>query len=255
MAGATYGARGVRGSDIVAVAEAPDGLDHLTGSSTIVADCRDLTLLPAFEDVHEHLLEAARNSALVPVERARSIAEFCDAIAAAARSAPPHQWVQTSVAWHESNLREGRLPTRAELDAASPAHPVLARRGGHLAVANSTALAQAGINGAAPDSPGGRIGRDTDREPNGLLEGAAVYRVATFAPPVPPAVLMTGINRTSAQYAALGVGTVREAMIGVDELGTYQSALEAGELHVRVRPSSGSPTMSAPTPRSTLSEA
>jgi hypothetical protein len=90
-------------------------------------------------DPHEHLLEAAKNTALVPVGQARSIAEFADAVRRAAEAAAEGQWVQTSIAWHESNLAEGRLPTRPELDAASPDHPVLARRGGHLAVASSTA--------------------------------------------------------------------------------------------------------------------
>jgi predicted amidohydrolase YtcJ len=56
----------------------------------------------------------------------------------------------TSMAWHESNLAENRLPTGAELDAAAPANPVLARRGGHLAVASTAALAAAGIGPGIP---------------------------------------------------------------------------------------------------------
>ena len=75
-----------------------------------------------------------------------------------------------------------RLPTGAELDAAAPDHPVLARRGGHLAIADGAALAAAGIGPGTPDPPGGRIGRMPDGRPDGLLEGGAVYQVAAFAP-------------------------------------------------------------------------
>ena len=36
----------------------------------------DLTLLAAFADSHEHLMEASRNTLLVPADKARSVAEF-----------------------------------------------------------------------------------------------------------------------------------------------------------------------------------
>jgi predicted amidohydrolase YtcJ len=185
MTGLTYRAIALRGTDIVAVAEQPDGLDHLAEATTTVTDCRDLTVLPAFADAHEHLMEAARNAKLVPVDKAHTVADFTGTVARTAGTAAPGEWIQTSNAWHESNLAERRLPTRAELDAASPDHPVLARRGGHLAVANSAALRMAGITAATADPPGGGIGRDADGEPNGVLEGSAVYRVQAAAPRPP----------------------------------------------------------------------
>jgi predicted amidohydrolase YtcJ len=45
-----------------------------------------------------------------------------------------------------------------------------------------------------------------------------------------------GLARGSAAYAALGVGTIREAMITTGELLAYQDAAEQGKLSVRVRP-------------------
>jgi predicted amidohydrolase YtcJ len=59
---------------------------------------------------------------------------------------------------------------------------VLARRGGHLAVANSAALQAAGVGPDRPDPPGGKIGRLADGGRDGTLEGGAVYQVAAFAP-------------------------------------------------------------------------
>jgi predicted amidohydrolase YtcJ len=150
MTGETYRSLGVRGAQIVAVSAERGGLDDLTGQRTVVVDAGDLTVLPAFADSHEHLMEASRNTLLVPVDRARSLAEFTGMVSSAARDAAPGGWILTSMAWHESNLAENRLPTGAELDAAAPGHPVLARRGGHLAVASSPALA-AGRPGAALD--------------------------------------------------------------------------------------------------------
>jgi predicted amidohydrolase YtcJ len=236
MTGPAYRSIGLRGAQIAAVSAAPDGLDHLTGTGTVITDAGDLTLLPAFADSHEHLMEASRNTLLVPVDRARSIAEFTAIVAAAARAAPPDAWITTSMAWHESGLAENRLPTGAELDAAAPGHPVLARRGGHLAVASTAALTAAGIGPGTPDPPGGKISRQPDGRPDGLLEGGAVWQVAASAPAPSRAELAEALGRGSAAYAALGVGTIREAMINLDELLAYQDAAEQGRLSVRVRP-------------------
>jgi predicted amidohydrolase YtcJ len=236
MTGQTYRSAGLRGAEIVAVSAEPDGLDDLAGDGTAMVDAGDLTLLPAFADSHEHLKEASSNMLLVPVDKARSVAEFTGMVADAARHAAPGGWVLTSMGWHESNLAENRLPTLAELDAVAPDHPVLARRGGHLAVANSAALRAAGIGAGTPDPPGGGIGRLPDGSPTGVLEGGAVYQVAAFAPAPGRAELAAALGAGSAAYAALGVGTIREAMIDPDELLAYQDARERGLLTVRVRP-------------------
>src|SRR5215469_11727633 len=145
MTGETYRSVGLRGAEIAAASAELHGLDDLAGTGTVMVDAGDLTVLPAFADSHEHLKEASSNTLLVPVEKAHSIAEFTAMVADAARAAAPGAWVLTSMGWHESNLAENRLPTLAELDAAAPGNPVLARRGGHLAVANSAALKAAGV--------------------------------------------------------------------------------------------------------------
>jgi predicted amidohydrolase YtcJ len=235
MTGETFRSVGVREARIVAVSADADGLDDLAADGTLVVDAGDLTVLPAFADSHEHLVEASRNTLLVPVHAARSVAEFTGMVADAAKAAPTGTWIVTSIGWHESNLAENRLPALAELDEAAPDHPVLARRGGHLAVVNSAALRAAGIGAGTPDPPGGKIGRLADGSRDGVLEGGAVYRVAAFAPDPSRAELAGALGTTSAAYAALGVGTIREAMTTLDELLAYQDAWDRGLLRVRVR--------------------
>jgi len=236
MTGDTYRSVGLRGAEIAAVSPEPHGLDDLAGSGTLVVDGGDLTLLPAFADSHEHLKEASHNTLLVPVQQAHSITEFTSMVADAARAAAPGSWVLTSMAWHESNLAENRLPTIAELDAAGAGHPVLARRGGHFAIANTAALTASGIGPGTADPPGGKIGHLPDGRPDGTLEGGAVWKVFGFAPPPAQAELVEGLARGSAAYAALGVGTIREAMINLDEFLAYQAAADQGKLSVRARP-------------------
>jgi predicted amidohydrolase YtcJ len=235
MTGEIYRSVGLRGPEIAAVSADLDGLDDLAGAATHVVDAGELTVLPAFADSHEHLMEASHNTLLVPVDKARSIPEFTGMVTAAAQEAAPGEWILTSIGWHESNLAENRVPTLAELDAAAPDVPVLARRGGHFAVVNSAALRAAGIDAGTPDPPGGKIGRLADGSRDGTLEGGAVYQVAAFAPEPDRALLAGALGTGSAAYAALGVGTIREAMINLDELLAYQDARDQGLLNVRAR--------------------
>jgi predicted amidohydrolase YtcJ len=233
---AVYRAVAVRDEWIVAVSADPHGLDELIASGTRVVDDQRLTLLPALYDTHCHLLEAARNFSMVPAERAHSIAELVELIRQAATTTPAGQWIRTTNAWNEANLVERRLPTATELDAATTAHPVLVRRGGHNGVANSLALRLAGITSDTPNPPGGSYGRLPDGAPNGVLEGGAVYVVAGYIPPASFEEQVAGLVRASAVFSGLGLGAVRDPLVQRDELLMYQAAWERGALALRCRP-------------------
>ena len=71
-----HAALAVRDGEIVAVSNERDGLDALASDGTHVIDDPELTLLPAFFDIHEHLLDSARNLARVRLEDAHSMDEL-----------------------------------------------------------------------------------------------------------------------------------------------------------------------------------
>jgi predicted amidohydrolase YtcJ len=114
-----YQAVAVTDGRITAVGQARDELDSFIGPGTAVVDDPELVLYPAFADTHNHQLLAARDLDCVPLEQARSIGELVQALREAAARTPPGQWIVSSRCWHETHLREGRLPTARELDAAS----------------------------------------------------------------------------------------------------------------------------------------
>src|SRR5262245_58377686 len=105
----------VMGDSIVALSATAHGLDDLVGPATPVVDDPALTVLPAFNDTHNHLLEAARNDTFVQVNQAHSVDEFVALIRERAAHTPKGRWIQTSNAWHERQLVERRLPTAADL--------------------------------------------------------------------------------------------------------------------------------------------
>ena len=146
-----YQAVAVKDGRIAAVGRSRDELDTFIGPGTAVIDDPELVLYPAFNDTHNHQLLAARDLDYVSLEQARSLDEVVQALREAAGRTPPGQWIISSRCWHETHLREGRLPTARELDAASAGHPIFVQRGGHVGVANSAALQLAGITATSAD--------------------------------------------------------------------------------------------------------
>jgi len=89
---------------------------------------------------------------------------------------------------NDEGLRELRLPTAADLDDVVSERPVLLYRYcGHIAVANSAALALAGVDTDTTDPPGGAFDRDTTGRPNGILRETAVQMVSSTLAPHTPA--------------------------------------------------------------------
>src|SRR5690606_32757765 len=104
------------------------------------------------------------------------------AIAERAASTPKGGWVRAR-GYDQVKLDTGRHPTREDLDRAAPDHPVyLTRACGHVSIANSRALALAGIDEATPVPDGGVIGV-TDGKLNGLLAENAQNLVKAAMPP------------------------------------------------------------------------
>ena len=232
---AVYRSIAIRGDTIVALAPDAGGLNRLAGTGARVIDDGSLTWLPAFYDTHNHLLEATQNARFVPVNRARSIAEMVALIREQAARTPAGRWIQTSNAWHEQKLAEGRLPTAQELDQATRDHPVLVRRGGHMAVLNTRGLDDAGITPSTPDPPGGPACRRPDGTLDGMLEGGAQYALV-HVPPAPIGEQITGLEASCRRFTAAGIGTVRDPVVSPDGLRLYQAAAIAGRLDLRVRP-------------------
>ena len=65
-----------------------------------------------------------------------------------------------------------RIPSRVPALLATPV--VLTRKDGHSAWVNSALLRQAGITRETPNPEGGRLDRDADGEPNGLVRENAM---------------------------------------------------------------------------------
>jgi predicted amidohydrolase YtcJ len=231
----TYRAVAIKGDRITAVSPDPHGLDAAITPATRVIDDARLAVLPAFFDNHLHLAEASSSSLFVQVGAATSIREFVDLVAERAARTPAGEWIQTSNDWNQEQFAEKRLPTAADLDGASEDHPVVARRGGHLAVVNSVALRLSHIDRDTPDPMGGRLGRTAEGDPNGVLEGGAQYALL-HVPPPPLDAQLAGLRDWCERLAATGLGGIRDPLVNAEQLRLYRTALERDMLPIRIRP-------------------
>jgi predicted amidohydrolase YtcJ len=160
----------IAGEQIVAVGDAAHVL-ALRGVRTELVDCRGLPLIPGLNDAHTHVLATAASLSGLDCSPPGmdSVGKLLAALRNKAATRPPGRWLR-GYGLDPGALREGRYPTREELDAAAPDYPVrLEHSSGHAALLNSLGLAQAGINAETPDPPDGVIERDEKGEPTGLL--------------------------------------------------------------------------------------
>ena len=173
-------------------------------------------ITPGLRDAHMHPVPYAMSLTRPTLKEASDLDEALTRIRDGAALLPAGVPL-IAIRLDDEGLQERRLPTRRELDLAVDDRPVLVYRYcGHIAVANTLALATAGVASVATDPIGGSLDRDEFGVPNGILRETAIERVATAlsgrsSDPNPEDVLaamhgLVGLGITSLG-AILAVGT------------------------------------------------
>jgi predicted amidohydrolase YtcJ len=221
-------AAAVRNGRFVAVGS-NERVRALIGPATRVIDARGRTVIPGLIDTHVHALDVAAAEAAQPFRNLRSIAELQTWIRTEAARHPPGSWIWTPRVF-PTRFAEHRFATRAELDAAAPAHAVVVDQAYAFSL-NTTALRLAGITRASTDPPGGAIVKDAAGEPTGLMRNVGSL-LARFRPPAATLPLDI-LARVHEQYLAAGITSVIERGATLDGYETYQALQRAGRLRVR----------------------
>jgi predicted amidohydrolase YtcJ len=209
----------------------------LKGPRTRVIDLQGSAVLPGFNDAHAHVVYYGLTRFGADLGGARSVAEIVDRLKAHGRRLKRAEW-QHGMGYRVDELAELRPPHRTELDQAARGRPCyIDELGGHSRVANTAALESAGLM-AAPvqDPPGGRIGRDRNGTPNGLLLEAAMRLVADVEPPPALERRVEGILLAQRLFLSRGITSVGAAVNRgfADDLRAYQLLADGGRLKMRV---------------------
>lgn len=235
---------------IAAVGRSSD-IKDMAGSGTRLVDLEGRCVVPGQYDNHVHFMlagmDALGSKAKVDIATLPSIDDILNAIHERTKITPKGEWIATSCMYRGA-LKEGRFPTRHDLDKVAPDHPVYIFQSGKNIIANTYALRLAGIDNRTPQpvEPEGWIARDESGFPTGhLVAGAGdMARKAWWKHTGQPIKMWdfvyfdqkTQIEALEAQqaiYHACGVVGVRDMGVSVDELDAYIEARRQNRLKIR----------------------
>ena len=207
------------------------------GEKTRVIDVHGKTVVPGLIESHVHATGVARAEAQQPFVQLGSIAEIQQWVRKKAETTPAAQWIQIPRI-DLTRLRERRLPTCAELDAAAADRPVVfnwqyaARQ---VQVLNTAALRAAQITRDTPDPPGGKIVKGADGEPTGVLEDPRGLTSGYLrAKPVSEDVYLKELEEVLHRYNRIGITSIIERNSNPDGYHSYQKLERTGRLTARV---------------------
>ncbi|HEX3395814.1 MAG TPA: amidohydrolase [Steroidobacteraceae bacterium] len=155
---------------------ATNDIKGLAGKSTQTIDAQHMTIVPGFNDSHNH---APGNELLYEVLVGNpyevefvTIGSIIDKLRVKAQSTPADTWVD-GYFFDDTKVTDKRALTRQDLDKVSTQLPVMVQhRGGHTAFYNSKALQMASITKDTANPAGGTF----DRDANGELTGRVTDR-------------------------------------------------------------------------------
>jgi len=222
----------VRGDRIIAVGS-NDEILKLKGPETSVIELGGKFVMPGFNDAHTHLAEGGFEKLTVNLVGAKSLDEFRERIRAKAEKAEPNAWI-VGGGWDETLWPVKTVPTRWDIDEVTTNHPVFLQRvDGHVAVANTRALQLASVTLASKQPEGGKIDRDQNGQPTGILRETARDAVTAVIPKPNHDKRRAAIEAALADAAESGVTSAQDGSSWDDFL-IYEELEKEGKLTARI---------------------
>lgn len=223
----------VHGDRILAVGKIAD-LEKLKGPQTQIVDLGGHFVLPGFNDAHLHLDDAGKMKLSVDLTGVKSLDELRTRVEKKVEESQAGDWI-TGAGWDETLWPVKVPPTRWDLDEVSNGHPVfLERIDGHIAVANTRALQLGSITLASRNPQGGRIDRNENGEPTGILRETAKDAVVEVIPRPTHRLRRQGLELALADLAEHGVTSVQDYSPVWENFQVYEELEKEGKLTARI---------------------
>ena len=201
-----------------------------TGPRTRQINLRGATVVPGLIDSHVHPIRAALAEADGEIPVARGFEDLRAHVERALRTASGLIYLPKV---YSTRLRERRYPTRWEIDEYSGDRPVVFDNG-YAAVLNSAALRLAGLSSGTADPRNGKLVRNSEGEPTGLIVGARQL-VAPLLRSARPghADRVQALERMQRAYSRAGLTSVIDRSQDAAGLRAYRELRRNGGLRVR----------------------
>jgi len=220
-------------------------IEESAGAGATIVDLEGAAMYPGFTDSHAHFLGIGMRELTLNLEGVGSIDELVAILTETVQDTEQGETVYGR-GWIETGWPEGRMPARDDLDPASPDNPVVFRRAdGHALVANSAALAAAGIDDATSDPDGGRIERDETGRATGILVDNAMGLVASLIAAPGPDKKQEAYAKASGVYAAYGWTGLHNMSVEPGNAEMIANLSDDGTVDIRVYNSIDKPGLDA----------
>jgi predicted amidohydrolase YtcJ len=229
----------VRGGRIAYVGTDAEA-ERFVGPATRVVELGGKFVMPGLVDGHVHTLKGGQILASCSLRyEALTRTQLRERVAACLEQdadAGPDAWLEVWAWQAQGMIPAGARVTKQTLDRLPTQRPILLRSSdGHIALANSRALALAGIGKNTLDPPSGKLERDASGAPNGLLfDRGAIEMVASAMPPLSPAQLKRHIAAAHAHLLSIGVTAYFAAATTPDQLAAWLPAPEGPRAHLAI---------------------
>ncbi len=222
----------VRDGRIVAIGS-NDEIRKLKGNHTQVIDLGGHFVMPGFNDAHVHLATGGLLLLEVDLIGVKSLAEMQQRIAEHAKTIPAGDWI-IGRGWDHTLWPGEKLPTRQDIDSVTGNHPaVFVRVDGHIAVANTAALKATEMFAKAPDPQGGKIDREANGGPTGIVRETAKDQLLAKTPRPTLTQRRRGIELALENAAHWGVTSLQDNSDWEDFL-IYEELEQQGKLTTRI---------------------
>lgn len=220
----------VKNSRIVAVGTTKDLRASWKATQTL--DAKGKFVYPGFYDAHAHLYNYRRTLQYADLQGTTSYKQVLERLKAYRKANPQARWV-IGRGWDQNDWSVKTFPTKEPLDSLFPDVPVcLTRVDGHALVANSKALALAGITeetrveGGLVEKVNGRL--------TGIILDNAMDKVYMRIPSPTEQEVENAIIAAEKRCFAVGLTSVAEAGISHELVETYKKLYAEKRLNMRV---------------------
>lgn len=223
----------VKGDRIIWVGNTTEA-DIWIGKKTRVLDLDGGFVYPGLIESHAHIVGLGQTRSILDLVGTTDKATIAKKVQDRAKKTSKRAWI-LGRGWDQNDWVIKEFPTAADLDSATPNHPVcLGRIDGHAVWVNSEAMKLAGITSSTKDPDGGKIHRDAQGNPTGILVDAATSLVEHVISP-PSHEDLIRFTRTALNEAARkGITMIQDAGSSKEALDAFRELASAGQLPVRI---------------------
>jgi predicted amidohydrolase YtcJ len=199
-------------------------------------DGQGKVLLPGLIDAHGHVMGLGETLLQVDLRESKSALDAAKMVQAYAKTQQNLAWI-TGRGWNQVLWPGKAYPTANLLDEYVNDKPVmLSRVDGHASWVNTKALEIAGITKDTLDPPGGKIVRDKQGNPTGVLIDNAESLMLEYLPKTSEVTLTAQLNAAGEHLLSEGITSVHDAGIDKVVYDYYKKRVAEHSLPVRIYP-------------------